>query len=74
MGDHNDVHNHAGHSHNTAVVKGHKLIIVMLLNFIITFAEVLGGIFANSLSLLSDALHNFSDGLAIVISYLAIKI
>ncbi|MCL6591847.1 MAG: cation diffusion facilitator family transporter [Firmicutes bacterium] len=46
----------------------------MLLNFTITLAEVIGGIFANSLSLLSDALHNFSDGLAIIISYLAIKI
>jgi cobalt-zinc-cadmium efflux system protein len=33
-----------------------------------------GGVIAGSLSLISDALHNLSDGLAMVISYLAIKI
>lgn len=62
------------HSHDIQGVKGINLLIVVLLNFIITVAEVIGGIYSGSLSLLSDALHNFSDGIAIVISYLAIKI
>ena len=58
-----DGHNHAhGHSHDVTAVKGFKLMIVMLLNFIITIAKLIGGIFASSLSLISDALHNFSDG------------
>jgi len=41
---------------------------------LITGAEVLGGLYSGSLSLISDALHNFGDGMAILISYLALKI
>jgi cobalt-zinc-cadmium efflux system protein len=46
----------------------------MVLNFTITVSEVIGGIIAGSLSLVSDALHNLSDGVAIIITYLALKI
>jgi cobalt-zinc-cadmium efflux system protein len=46
----------------------------MMLNFSITVVEVIGGIVSGSLSLLSDALHNFSDGIAIIISYIAIRL
>jgi cobalt-zinc-cadmium efflux system protein len=68
-------HNHSNnHSHSHSDIKGVKLILVMLLNFAITAAEIAGGIYSGSLSLISDALHNFSDGLAIIISYYAIKI
>jgi cobalt-zinc-cadmium efflux system protein len=66
-------HGH-NHSHELSEMKGIKLILVTLLNFIITIAQVIGGIYSGSLSLISDALHNFSDGIAIVISFLAIKI
>ncbi len=66
-------HKHS-HSHDNPSIKGINLVLVVLLNFIITVAEVIGGIYSGSLSLLSDALHNFSDGIAIVISYIAIKI
>lgn len=68
-------HNHSNnHSHSHSDIKGVRLILVMLLNFAITAAEIAGGIYSGSLSLISDALHNFSDGLAIIISYYAIKI
>ena len=46
----------------------------MVLNFVITIAEAIGGIYSGSLSLLSDALHNFSDGIAIIITYIAIRL
>ncbi len=46
----------------------------MVLNFVITVAEVIGGIYSGSLSLLSDAMHNFSDGIAIIVSYVAIRL
>jgi cobalt-zinc-cadmium efflux system protein len=67
---------HAEHDHNHDVsnVKGAKLAIVALLNFIITTTELIGGIFSGSLSLISDSLHNFSDGISIIISYIAIRI
>ena len=46
----------------------------MMLNFIITAAEIIGGLLSGSLSLISDALHNFSDGIALIISYIAIRL
>lgn len=69
--EHNHGHNH---SHSHSEIKGVRLVFIMLLNFLITAAEIIGGIYSGSLSLISDALHNFSDGLAIIISYYAIKI
>ena len=51
-----------------------NLFITMLLNFLITVVEIIGGILSGSLSLLSDALHNFSDGIAIIITYGAIRL
>lgn len=46
----------------------------ILLNIIITIAQVAGGIISGSLALLSDALHNFSDVLSLVFSYVAHKL
>ncbi|WP_106449874.1 cation diffusion facilitator family transporter [Trichococcus alkaliphilus] len=54
-------------------VKGKNLLITMALKFLLTIAEVLGGWFSGSLSLLSDALHNLNDVLSIVISWFAVK-
>jgi len=51
-----------------------NLFITMLLNFLITIVEIVGGIVSGSLSLLSDAIHNFSDGIAIIVSYIAIRL
>jgi cobalt-zinc-cadmium efflux system protein len=51
-----------------------RLLITMALNFAITLAEIAGGLLSGSLSLISDALHNFSDGIAIIITYLAIRL
>jgi len=66
--DHNHSHNHS-HSHSN--LKGKKLLFTILLNILITVAQVIGGIVSGSLSLLSDALHNFSDVISLVISYIA---
>jgi cobalt-zinc-cadmium efflux system protein len=66
---------HHHHSHDIDEKKGSKnLIITILLNLLITVAELIGGIFSNSLALISDALHNFSDGLAMFIALVAMKI
>lgn len=46
----------------------------MALNFIITIVQIIGGILSGSLSLISDAFHNFSDGISIIISYIAIRL
>ncbi len=59
-----------GHSHqHQKDLKGRNLFISILLNILITIAQVIGGVISGSLALLSDALHNFSDVLSLVISY-----
>ncbi|WP_019670859.1 cation diffusion facilitator family transporter [Eudoraea adriatica] len=63
-------HSHS-HSHNHKDLKGRNLFITILLNILITLAQVVGGILSGSLALLSDALHNFSDVLSLIISYVA---
>jgi len=46
----------------------------MVLNFLITVVQIAGGILSGSLALISDAFHNFSDGVSIIISYIALKL
>ena len=61
-----------GNSHNHATNKnGRNLLISILLNSIITLAQIIGGFLSGSLALLSDALHNLTDVISLVISYIA---
>ena len=64
-------HNHS-HAHND--LKGRNLLISIFLNIGITTAQVIGGLLSGSLALLSDALHNFSDVISLVVSYVANKL
>ncbi|HUX52701.1 MAG TPA: cation diffusion facilitator family transporter [Spirochaetia bacterium] len=62
------------HEHDLPDTQGARLFITMALNFVITAAEIAGGLVSGSLALVSDALHNFSDGISMVISYIAIRL
>lgn len=62
------------HHHSTAGISEKNLLAAVVLNFSITLAEVIGGILSNSLALLSDALHNLGDGLAVLLAYIAHRI
>jgi cobalt-zinc-cadmium efflux system protein len=66
-------HSHSSHNHTHVHrdLKGRNLLISILLNIVITVAQVIGGLLSGSLSLLSDALHNFSDVLSLMVSYVA---
>ncbi|CAH8282868.1 cobalt-zinc-cadmium efflux system protein [Mariniflexile fucanivorans] len=66
-------HSH-NHSHNHTDLKGRNLLISIFLNILITASQVVGGLISGSLALLSDALHNFSDVLSLVVSYVANKL
>ena len=63
-----------GTEHSHGNIKGKKLGISILLNVFITIAQAIGALVSGSLSLLSDALHNFSDVIALIISYIADKL
>ena len=43
----------------------------ILLNAVITITQAIGGVLSGSLALLSDALHNFSDVISLIISFVA---
>lgn len=64
-------HHHHNHGHSHPKVEGRNLLISILLNILITASQVVGGILSGSLALLSDALHNFSDVLSLIVSYIA---
>ena len=67
---HDHSHNHS-HSHIHSDLKGRNLLISIILNVLITVSQVVGGLISGSLSLLSDALHNFSDVMSLAVSYIA---
>lgn len=72
--NHSHGHGHSqGHSHGHGS-SGSRLIWVTLLNFTITAAEFVGGFLSNSLALLSDAVHNLGDTIAIIFAYVAERI
>jgi cobalt-zinc-cadmium efflux system protein len=65
-------HEHIRHHHAHPQATGLRLGITVGLNWLIAIIELSGGILSGSLSLLSDALHNFSDGFSVLIAYFAI--
>lgn len=62
------------HEHHHHEVEGKNLYFTILLNAGISLAELIGGIISGSISLISDAVHNFSDVLSLIISYIANKL
>src|SRR5690606_16831359 len=62
------------HQHSHKSKKDKNLFISILLNIVITVAQIIGGVLSGSLALLSDALHNFSDVLSLIVSYVASKL
>ena len=56
------------HNHHPTL-HGKNLLISIILNVVITAFQFIGGIISGSLALISDAVHNFSDVISLVISY-----
>lgn len=71
-----DVHDHVhegGHSHAHVHAApdtlGPKLLFGVAINLVIVVVQVIGGLLSHSLGLLSDAAHNMSDVVSLVLSY-----
>ena len=67
-------HRGHGHGHDGAESSAARLLLSLALNLLITILQVIGGLLANSLGLLSDAAHNFSDVVALGLSYWAVRL
>jgi cobalt-zinc-cadmium efflux system protein len=71
--EHEDEHAH-GHAHAHTGAGGRRgLLIALFITFLMMIAEIIGGILSNSLALLSDAGHMFTDTLALALSFFAMK-
>lgn len=62
------------HNHHHHEVSGKRLGITIFLNILITLGQVIGGFISGSMALLTDAAHNFSDVLSLIMSYAANRI
>ncbi|NQV25236.1 MAG: cation transporter [Rhodopirellula sp.] len=72
MSCHSHGHDHSGHSHSTANRKRLLLTLVLAVGYMV--AEIVGGLLSNSLALLADAGHMFSDVASLGLSVFAIWI
>ncbi|MDG4647929.1 cation diffusion facilitator family transporter [Roseibacterium sp. SDUM158017] len=63
-----------GHHHVDASAGDRRVGLAIAVNLGLTAAQVIGGIFAGSLALIADALHNFSDAIALIIAFGARRI
>ena len=57
------------HTHDHPSISGRRLLFSIVLNIIITLSQIVGGLISGSLALISDAVHNLSDVLSLIISY-----
>lgn len=57
--------------HHHGVLSAKKLLWTILLNISITLAQFVGGVLSGSMALLSDAVHNLSDVVSLIVSYTA---
>ena len=69
-------HDHRGHSHahSGAAAGDRRVIVTVVLNAGLALAQLIGGLFSGSLSLIAEAVHNFSDALAFVVALVARRI
>ena len=68
-------HHHYNHHPIDLSKKGERrLFWAVGANILLTCAQVIGGILSGSLSLIADAVHNFSDAASLLIALFAIKI
>ncbi len=63
---------HSSHRHEK--VYGKNILITILLNVVITAAQMIGGFISGSMALISDATHNFSDVLSLIFTYMAARL
>ena len=62
------------HVHHTGIENDRRLLAAVSVNVLLTLAQVIGGVISGSLSLIADALHNFSDAASLGIALFARKI
>ena len=65
--------NHDHHHHHHDAVST-KLVAGAIATLLFVFIEIAIGLFANSLALVGDALHNFTDSIALLLAFFAVRL
>ena len=55
------------HNHNHNSLSAKKIMFSIILNIVITVSQFIGGVISGSLSLMSDASHNLTDVISLII-------
>jgi cobalt-zinc-cadmium efflux system protein len=71
MTEHGHKHHHHG---DLSEIGERRLLWAVGVNLFLTAAQVVGGLISGSLSLVADALHNFSDAASLLIALVAVRI
>ncbi len=71
---HKQEHGRNQHYHGTVTSTSTRLAVSLALTLAFVLVEVLAGLFANSLALMTDAAHNFADALALGLSWWALRL
>lgn len=68
-------HDHHGHNHAPTFTRSNQnvFIIGIVLNLVFVVAEIVAGLFYNSMALLTDAGHNASDVASLLLSLIAFR-
>ncbi len=54
--------------------KEKKILLIIIVNVIIIVSEIIFGFISNSFALIADALHNAGDVLAVIVTYIALRL
>ena len=68
----NDNHNHDhshGHDHHNHAESYDNIKLAFILNFVFTIVEIIGGLWTNSVAILSDAVHDMGDSISLGLSW-----
>ncbi|HEX3109854.1 MAG TPA: cation diffusion facilitator family transporter [Thermoanaerobaculia bacterium] len=62
------------HEHHHRIEVSQKLVAATVFTFVFVVVEIIAGTRAHSLALISDALHNFTDAVALIIALVAVRL
>ncbi|MDF1802341.1 cation diffusion facilitator family transporter [Thalassovita sp.] len=68
-------HHHGHHHHHPDLDSGDKRVAAaVIVNILLTLAQIVAGVLSGSLALIADAIHNLSDALSLVIAFFARRV
>lgn len=76
MGSHHHGHSHShshGHSHAHHHGTGNNILLAFFLNIGFCIIEFIGGYYTNSVAIISDAVHDLGDSMALLMAYILEK-